>query len=357
MSCGDRHSSGLANNKKRELRMKKAFALIAAATMAGAVGAAESNLDQLSLEELEVQYQSIQQQVASKAAGVAAKVAAAKNLPESCLTFPLPTEPTGPMWTTRYTRSDGAATDMTFWRIACNPSESVVMVTLNPVGDDGPFLCGTTTSFSVLQNGVQATGVGIVHDDQGYQAICGNLYAPVTGWLNVTMAPGFDPNGAFTVQSSGFERRFQMPAYDPTQYDLTPPELRLTHEFSGSWYNREGKVVNQGWFLEFNWDSKIALAAWFTGNEDATELMWYTAQGRIEGNVAKMDLYRTKYVTFGGTTGVTQKVGWIDMTFTSCDEGIAEWQFNGKARESLKINRMIAAPSDCQARSMGQGQK
>ena len=60
-----------------------------------------------------------------------------------------------------------------------------------------------------------------------------------------------------------------------------------------------------------------------------------------------MELWETKYVTFGGTIGVSKEVGTLKFTFTSCNRGLAEWEFNDGRKGYLPIGRMIPAPTGC----------
>lgn len=315
--------------------------------------ASASGLDELSLAELEYAY-SLQDPAAVDAVLVMEKNAkdaidkAFVTLPDDCLAFPLPTTPTGPKWTSRWSKANGDHVDVTIWRKACSGSQSVVLVTLKPVSTNGPFICGTSTTFTATQGDVQATSTRFSDEPAGYRNICVNLQTPITGWLSVQMTPLFDHNKAFELHAREFpSQEISVPAYDPTKYNLTPPPLNITHEFSGSWYYSGYEVQNQGWFLEFNPEHQIAIAAWFTGDDTADHLKWYTSSGTFSGDVATMELWETKYVTFGGTTGVSKEVGTLKFTFTSCNRGLAEWEFEDGRKGSLPIDRMIPAPTGC----------
>lgn len=337
------------------MEMKDMIWKVALAALLATGVASANDFDELSIETLEQEYAALGSAVVEADQTMAKNrrvqiAQSAKSVPAGCLTaasYPLPTEPVGPKVTSRWRKSNGDAVDVTVWRKPCSNADSVALVTFKPVSTNGPFICGTTSTFTIIQDAVQSTSTSITDDERGHAAICLNLYMPITGVLNARMQPTFDHNKAFTVRAREFAAPLEVPAFDPTQYDLTPPVLRITHEFSGSWYYIGQDVQNQGWFLEFNPANKIALAAWFTGDETADQLMWYTANGSFTGNEATMDLYQTKYVMFGGSTGITTKTGSLKFTFTNCTTGVAEWEFDDGRAGSLPIHRMIAAPEGC----------
>lgn len=334
------------------------------AALALALAGATSNGQ--SLQALEQEHQALKMQLAAlDYASFNKGDVDADDFAECHLSFPLPTTPVGPTAVKQFNFPGKAPVELTFWRHPCDHDDGIVMVTVKPVGPGENFFCGT--ELNVVQRNVQSTSVQVGLDPHGQQSLCGPVLVPTTGWLNVRMPREFDHEDPFTAHSARFQGPASLPGYSvqdyppppghgnppPGQGNPPPPapsRVKIDEDFSGSWYNRSETVKNQGWFLEFSDDSRPnrqALAAWFTGNANGTQLMWYTAHGSYNGNQAQLKLYRSDNVTFGGNTGSTHEVGTLKFTFDTCTSGTAEWQFNDGSRGSLPITRMIAAPDDC----------
>lgn len=261
-----------------------------------------------------------------------------------CLTFPLSTTPTGPRWTKRYTRSNKSA-DVTVWRKPCADSTSFVLVTIKPVAGS-PFVCSPDAT---IQNSVQYSNLAYSQNSRGTDSICSDVFVPVTGWLNVRSPAGFDQNKAFTLVSNYFtgDQRINVPAFDPSAYNLAPPPAKITKDYSGSWFTASEQIKNQGWALVFNEELKMAVAYWFTGSVDGKSLEWFTVVGDFDGDTAEMDIYKTKDVTFIGATGSTSPFGKFTIEFESCSKGLATYEMEDGREGSLPIERLIPAPAGC----------
>lgn len=263
----------------------------------------------------------------------------------SCLTFPLPTTPSGPKWTKRFERT-GRKTDLTFWRQPCGQDKSVVLVTLTPVTSDAYFCTGGS---DIIQNGVQLSSVYVVTGERITDNVCGPVLITQTGWVNNLDTQQLDHNLGFTWVDTSFagDGRVSIPAYKPSDYNVAPPPAKITKDYSGSWFTDSNQIQNQGWALIFNEEMKMAIAYWFTGSADGKSLEWFTVVGSYQEDKAEMDIYRTRDVTFLGATGSTSPFGKFTIDFESCSKGVATYDMADGRKGSVPIERLIPAPAGC----------
>lgn len=270
----------------------------------------------------------------------------------SCLSFPLPTTPSGPRWTKRYIDPISAAVgiamevNVTVWRQPCGEGRSAVLVTLSPATPASTYC---PSSVTIIQGASELSSIHVAKDADARRLVCGNIWDPVTGWLFNLDSVQLNPDKSFILVDSNFtgDGRLSVPAYDPAAYGSTPAPGSITKDYSGSWFTPGEQVKNQGWALIFNEELKMAGAYWFTGSVDGKSLEWFTVVGSYEGDTAVMDIYKTKDVTFIGATGSTARFGSFTIEFESCSKGVATYNMADGRKGSLPIERLIPAPEGC----------
>lgn len=181
----------------------------------------------------------------------------------SCGSAPLSTTPSGPRNVTNWKRLS-SGTDLakvTAWRIPCSSTESMVVVTLEPIpGHSETFVC--TSSITLLQaGGLQTNNFDFRNDPPNIGSFCGDVIQPVTvAVLPRSNTPAsFDFDQAMTISYNGFNTGHQpiaVPAFDPSQYSLTPPpgpnSVEVYVRGSGTHYrNCSVNQANQGGAIQY----------------------------------------------------------------------------------------------------------
>ncbi len=102
----------------------------------------------------------------------------------------------------------------------------------------------------------------------------------------------------------------------------------ITQEITGSWYNPEES--GHGVILELLPDNSL-LAYWFTYDPDGNQA-WFVGSGIIQGNSVSLSLLKTDGGFFGTNfdtaTVVSEDWGTLDLTFSSCNAGVADYNTN-----------------------------
>lgn len=102
----------------------------------------------------------------------------------------------------------------------------------------------------------------------------------------------------------------------------------ITQEITGSWYNPEES--GHGVILELLPDNSL-LAYWFTYDTDGNQA-WFVGSGIIQGDSVSLSLLKTDGGFFGTnfdtTTVVSEDWGTLNLSFSSCNAGVADYNTN-----------------------------
>lgn len=150
----------------------------------------------------------------------------------SCGAAPLPTTPVGPSTTMewQYAALYGDRVRVTAWRIPCNATESMPVLTLEPiVNANQAFICAPR--ITLLQaGGLQTNAFWLRNDPPTSSSFCGSVLQTVTVALtpSSTTPTSFDFDQGMTISYTGggsaaVVQPLALSAFDPSQYSLTPP--------------------------------------------------------------------------------------------------------------------------------------
>lgn len=110
--------------------------------------------------------------------------------------------------------------------------------------------------------------------------------------------------------------------------------ISINNGLSGTWYNSE--TPGQGFLFDINDDSKLFFGGWFTYNNSGTsksigapEHRWYSIQGLFDEKTAQIPIFNSTGGFFDDPTETqSDEVGQFTATFSSCNQGTIEYQFN-----------------------------
>jgi len=281
----------------------------------------------------------------------AAGAATSKEFTSGCVGFPLPTQPTGPTWSTRYVSDQGGEVELTAWRVPCSGANDAQLVVKATPLSGTPF---SPCQATMVQNGVQYTSLLRTSDPGAVIThLCNTLYVPTSFYLISTgLTPAFDDDQAstlyFRVSGTLEGVRLDVPAFNPADYTATPPPSSLTvkRQMAGAW--NTDTIGNQGFFFDVDEPSRILAVAWFTGTTDGRALDWYSAVGNYTGPNVQLTVYRTTGVAFARPTPVnTVPFGSMTINFSACDRATARWQLDDGRTGELPIQKLLAVVPAC----------
>ena len=172
-----------------------------------------------------------------------------QSVPSGCVNFPLPTTSGSPRYRFTIVRFRDESAVVTIWRKPCigDRSKSAVLMRFAPSND--PFIC--SSSFTVIQNGIQYDSVKLVNTPDG-NSFCDDLLIPQTMVLDQwTFDSQFDEDRAFQLIYDGFDDKssidigaYSQPAPPPPPAPEPEEEIVLSLEEppQGSVYSGVGLI-------------------------------------------------------------------------------------------------------------------
>ena len=155
-----------------------------------------------------------------------------RSVENACGSAPLPLTPTGPTSTRewQYAALYSDRTRVTAWRIPCSSTTSMIALTLEPLENaHQAFICPTRITL-FQTGGLQTEAFFLRNDPPTSSSFCGPVLAPVTIALiprsTTPAAFDFDQGMSIVYQgggSNGVVQPLDISAFNPSQYDLTPP--------------------------------------------------------------------------------------------------------------------------------------
>lgn len=155
------------------------------------------------------------------------------TIPSGCLPTAFPTTPRGPSASFIDRTSGTSSFDATVWHEPCagNPTRSVVMMRITPVGSVGAWVCDI--SWKASQGGRRFT-LPWMWNSRSVRSVCERFTAPVTVAFDFDSPSGFDPDASFTLSHSWLAltpAAIPIPAYVP---NLTARTLTVNLTGSGA---------------------------------------------------------------------------------------------------------------------------
>lgn len=271
----------------------------------------------------------------------------------SC-SYPLPTQPRGPTWTTRIEAVDlstliySAAANVTVWRQPCAEGGNLLLATFEPTKGE-PFIC--SANFNVIQNGRWYDNVTLSLDPTPYSVnFCDGVLSKITFNLGLFASGGptvdWDINSEFTLVYERYQsnQRLAVGAYNPADYGQPTGPKALHGSLSGSWYDpsRDG----EGFALEFGeaGGSPIGTLYWFTYKNG--KAYWLAGASNYRAGQSKItfDLIEFRGTGFGAqfkpNNVLYQEVGTISLEFDSCQSGRATWRMDNGETGSFNLRRI-----------------
>jgi len=263
---------------------------------------------------------------------------AARAYPPSCLSDPLPAEPTGPVIThsLMLPRNDAGSetVSITVWRSACSGGQSAVLARLTRDNRDGevPYPLFPYVRFKV---GEQPLGIARVAAepntarssvDPGSALVYSQTYVLERAPTGSQLAPSM-PMGIYLYSpTTGTELlRLDMPAYDPAQYPQSALALPLTGYLSGNWFDAahggEGVQTEIGETEGSN--DRYIVFAWYTfDNQGAPSWLFGSGVFARGARTADIELGYSSGGRFAGGPGgspATLDWGHVSVSFPDCN--------------------------------------
>jgi len=118
------------------------------------------------------------------------------------------------------------------------------------------------------------------------------------------------------------------------------------------------KMSGQGFFVEVYQQPPRLFIGWFSfprpaegKSADPVAHRWYTIEGLYSGSDIVADIYQTTGGNFAAVGAVEQVViGSAIVSFSDCNHGLIEYQFDGAEQGSLPIRRIVSVPEyECES--------
>ena len=129
-----------------------------------------------------------------------------------------------------------------------------------------------------------------------------------------------------------------------------PPDFAISEGLNGAWTNTE--TLGQGMFVDVVAEAGKFFLGWFTyGTDGPTERpgdehAWMTAQGTFQGDTATLDAFLTTGGRFDDPAPVsTRKIGQVTVTFSDCDHGSVQYNFDDGRTGTFALARIASRPS------------
>ena len=262
--------------------------------------------------------------------GFSQQARAQNTVPSGCITAPLPTTPTGPIWRGEYntfTTFTPKIARVTVWRKPCTNNTAVTLATFEAVSGGAPFICSAGSA--AIQNNNQFSSLDFLINPTQFNNFCSNLLVTSTVILkDSSSATTFNPSNAFTFIPDTSPSppistlRLEVGSYNASDYGNSAL-LPITGKQSGNWYSptRSG----EGFLLEVgaSGSDRTIIATWFTYKDG--QQLWIVGSASLPVGTTSIQI--PMFVTRGGQFGaafnpatvVAEAWGSLTFTFPGCN--------------------------------------
>lgn len=133
----------------------------------------------------------------------------------------------------------------------------------------------------------------------------------------------------------------------------TPPAgPTLTRSSSGSWFN--ASTNGQGFLVEVYPEQNIFTFAWFTwlddNDTDPQDYDWMTGNGGFQGNVATLEVFRSRNGRFNDPNSpvATTAAGTATFTLNTCNSATFTYNLTDPVRSgTIQLTRILPSGPEC----------
>jgi hypothetical protein len=276
--------------------------------------------------------------------------------PPSCLADPLPSDPTGPVWSTvvglavvgaENDPNHGEGDTISFWRSPCVMGSALLGKITRPAGVTGSaphplfpqfyVIDGTQSGYARLSTEPNTVRSAIVSQTD-YVALTGTDEI-VFVFENYPSTPLLNYSDALTIAVAGLPCGFsscppgggpsiEIPAYDPALYDAVSKPIPISGYLAGNWYDPahsgEGAQTEIGerQGTDHYQTSRYITFAWYTYDASGAPF-WLFGLGNFNAGdrTATIDLAYSTDGGFAGSKGAASVFEWgtVVVDFPGCN--------------------------------------